>query len=347
MSTRYTPKSLVILATVTLTLALVTPSAAFETEEQTPERLAEQAKAAYLADPSPQTMAALDAAVRTLRDEPAEPGTKQQPALPIRALLGESEPNDDAGSADPLAQGESGGGDLSPAADVDWWAYTSAAVDDLVFTYVDTAGSSSSADSQLNVFADDGTTLIEADDDDGPGMSSCVAGAIVPQAGGVYYRINEFADDQELGPYGLFQLVSSMSSNEVESNDTCGTANPVQWVTNASLPGGDTQDWFSFSADLDDSIVVIMDDDPNDDNNAFDSTLAIIDSDCSSVLATGDDGSAGHGNCAGAAVAPATATYYVRVSDGGFGDGDTDYRFVVLVNGEPVVPVTLQSFSIE
>lgn len=67
--------------------------------------------------------------------------------------------------------------------------------------------------------------------------------------------------------------------------------------------------------------------------------------DGTTILAEGDNGD-GDGNCLGAVVTPVRGDYFVRVSDGGSGGGDVDYRFVVLVNGV-LVPVELQSFSIE
>ena len=246
----------------------------------------------------------------------------------------ESEPNDSAGTADALTPpSDADWGNIAPAGDIDWWVMGGASINDLVFVYIDATGSTDSTDSVLNVTANDQTTLIEDDDDGGPGLSSVVAGAIVPQAGDVYFMIREFGVPDPITPYGIYAAVLDPATDsvaETEPNDTAGTATPITLlrIVNASLPGGDAVDFFSFHASAGDVIAVSMDDDPNDDWNLFDSELDILGTDGTTVLAAGDDGS-NAGNAAGAVTIPADGTYYVRASDGGGGDGDTDYRFVI------------------
>ncbi|MCP4573628.1 MAG: hypothetical protein GY838_14815, partial [bacterium] len=308
------------------------------------EHQAEQAKAAYEANPGPQTQAAMDRAVAALE---ASIRADQRPGPPVPSNpFSESEANDSAATADVLPPLDYGDGDLSPTGDIDFWTNGySAGVDDLAFAYVDTSGSSSGTDSQLNVYANDGTTLIEFDDDAGPGLTSCVAGAVVPQAGNVYYRINEYEDNNEITPYLLCAGIAGATAAETESNDTAGTADALSWATpvmTGTLPGGDT-DYFSFQADAGDVLAVIVDDDPDDDANQLDTDITIVDTDGVSVLATGDNQGSHDGNCAGGAttLAPTTGTYYVVIDAGSGGGGDVDYRFVVCVHGQ--VPVELQS----
>lgn len=253
----------------------------------------------------------------------------------------ESEPNNSAGQADALTPPtDADTGDISGVGDIDYWVMDGASVGDLIFAYVDTSGSSSSLDSELNVFANDQTTGIEYDDDDGPPSgvwaSSVVAGAIVPQAGNVYFGLNEWANDQLITPYGIYAAVLDPvtdSKNEVEPNNAWGTATPITplKIVNGDMTVGGAADvdYFSFYASVGDVIAVSMDDDPDDDANLFDSELDILYTDGSTVLATGDNLLIHDGNAAGAVTIPASGTYYVRVSDGGEGSTDTNYRFVI------------------
>ncbi len=84
--------------------------------------------------------------------------------------------------------------------------------------------------------------------------------------------------------------------------------------------------------------MAIVDNDPDDDDNLLHSELSILDSDGASVLATGDNTATADANCGGAVLAPTTGTYYVRLSNGNLGGGDTAYRLVVLVDGALVGP---------
>ena len=278
-------------------------------------------------------------AMPTLAQGPkdVEEVTYQPPRYPAAPLgTAETEPNDTAATADALSSPiNEGDGGISPAGDTDWWMMGGASVDDLAFAYVDTSSSSTGADSQLNVYANDTTTLIEFDDDDGPSLSSVAAGAVVPQAGNVYFRINEFGDNGEITPYLLLVIMldpSTDSAAETESNDSAATATPISAVMMTGAIVSTTApdvDFYSFNALAGDNVAVILDDDPEDNGNLFDSELDILDTDGVTILAAGDDNSGNAGNAAGAVSIPADGTYYVRVQDGGFGGGDTTYRFVL------------------
>jgi hypothetical protein len=186
-----------------LVLALCAPLTAADTGSEIPEleRLLLKAKAAFDANPS---------AVNQLALAKAEEAYKGLLPLPTkaagpRAIVSEVEPNDSAATATALTAGDSGTGSIDPAGDIDWWSRAGAAVGDLVLAYVDTENSTNQ-DSQLNIYNNDGTTLIVFDDDSGPGLSSCAAGSVA-QAGNVLFRINEYNDDGQIIPYELYQLV--------------------------------------------------------------------------------------------------------------------------------------------
>lgn len=331
-------KRRVVVSIVLAVAVFVGPGSASQLEDAVTE-----AKTAYERDPNAQTLGALDAAVAAFKAAlPARAAT-------TKAMATETEPNDTAGTANSIATGDYMVADLTPVGDVDYFVNGGNAVSDLVYAAVNTAGSSTGTDSQLNTYANDGTTLIEFDDDGGPGLASCVAGGVVPQAGGVYFAVNEYGNNGEITPYELHQVVAPATAVAAESepNDTSATATPVAstFVSGDNPVGAADVDYFSFPGEAGDIVQVIVDDDPDGDGSNFDSELDILDVDGSTVLAAGDDGSSNPNNCAGSVVLAAAGTYFVRIGDGGSGT-DTDYQFTVVINGASV-PVELQSFSID
>ena len=94
---------------------------------------------------------------------PARSGTRVLTPTP------ESEPNNTPATADPLTLTGScqvASGSISPAGDLDYFSFTAPAGSKL-WARVDTSASSTDLDSYLTLFAADGTTVIEEDDDDG------------------------------------------------------------------------------------------------------------------------------------------------------------------------------------
>jgi len=216
---------------------------------------------------------------------------------------------------------------------VDVWENTGAAAGDLIFAYVDAQLSGASQDTVLDVLANDGS-LIESDDNDGPVSTSVVAGAVVAQAGSVHYRVGEFGADASITSYQLYTAVINPIGNTVaesEINDTAILADPVatnQIVTGSAVVGD--LDFFSVVVGAANStIVVIMDDNPDNDVDFTDTDLFIIGPDGTTVIATGDNDGARDGNAA-IVRNVAAGTYFVRVGNGG-SVIDTDYRFTVLV----------------
>ncbi len=306
------------------------------------EELVTNAKAAFVANPSSANLAELDAAVEAF-----------QYALPAslkssKGMATETEPNDTPGTANTSPTDDYVVADISPVGDVDYFVAGGNAVSDLVYAAVNTSNTTNGSDSQLNVFANDGTTLIEFDDDGGPGLASCVAGGVVSQVGDVYFVPNEYANNGEITPYELHWVVAPEFdfAGETEPNDTFATATPISATFMAGIidPVAPDVDFFSFAATAGDLIHVIVDDDPDRNATNLDSELDLLDTDGTTVLAAGDNGSLAN-NCAGTATAPTTGTYFVRLSDGGTSP-DNDYRFTVIVEGASV-PVELVSFSIE
>lgn len=251
------------------------------------------------------------------------------------AMVFEAEPsNDNILTATELAIGEMARGSIDPITDIDWWYLPGNLTGDLVFAFADTSGSSQGKDSLLHAM-DNSLVMIEMDDSDGPGAASVIAGAIVPLNGHVLFGISEDGANAEITPYTIHvSIVDPAAANpEVEPNDAVAMAQTYAGpMMTGSVTGADF-DVFSFPATMGDEIVVIVDDDPDDDGTLTDTHLDLIDTDGTTILGTGDNTNASDGNALGAIPAPASGTFFLRISHGG-GAADSDYRFVILVDGE-------------
>jgi hypothetical protein len=270
----------------------------------------------------------------------------------------ESEPNDVLAMATAIGQGQFGRGVITYTpvamfyvAEFDFWK-TPVEVGDLVFAYVDAQDSSGFKAAYLSVVLKDGT-LLEFDPGDGTPSGSlaggaAVAGAVASQAGDLYYLVNGQVafSATSISPYRLYQAVVRPSENaaEAEPNDTPATANPLTARMMTGTVSGSDVDFYKVFVQAGQRLVVIMDDNPDDDGTYTDTELSILATDGTTTLATGNNvgygGAPGSGdaNAAGAVVVPATGVYLIRVAHGGEGAAlDTDYRFVVLVDGVAVV----------
>ncbi len=195
-------------------------------------------------------------------------------------LQGEIEPNGTSGTATAITTPAKVRGNIYPNADADYYSFT-ANSGDRVYAAVMTSGSSNaSSDSQLRLFASDGTTLIEFDDDDGSlgNFSSSIAGASITSTGTYYLVVNHFSATNQLRPYDLYvRLQSGAPVPEVESNDTPATANPLPasgWVSGTRNPGTDV-DFFSMTLNAGDTVYLGLDLDPENDTTTFNGRLGI------------------------------------------------------------------------
>lgn len=250
----------------------------------------------------------------------------------------EEESNNDALSANLLRPGEFVLGDITPVGDHDFFFTGPVATGDLVFAWADSVGSAPSDTIDLNVWANDGVTLIEFDDNDGPASSAVVAGAIAPQAGSVYFDVSENADNSELNDYELYQAVvnPAHSANEVEGNNSSAFANIISApiMNGTVVDGSGDVDFYQFRATAGAVVAVIVDINPDDDATSTDAEIQIRDTDGATVLANGDNANTGMlaGDAAGGITLAADGVYFIRINEGA-GATDSEYRFVLLVNG--------------
>jgi hypothetical protein len=265
----------------------------------------------------------------------------------------EMEPNDTAAEANPIRPGEIATGTIrGPSGatenDFDYWRASNVSAGDLVFAYVDTALSTASKDSYLAVFANDGVSFFALDDSDGPGAGSVVAGAIAFQDGDVYFDVMEDGlddtiEDAGAAGYRLFQAIidPAQTADEAENNNNALNANIISApiMQGSVVSGAGDFDVFEFYATSGSDLVLIVDDDPDENGIQTDTDVFFMNTDGLTALLDGwgDNGSTppeGDGNAAGSANAPTTGTYFVGIQHGGDAGGpESNYRFVLLVNG--------------
>jgi uncharacterized repeat protein (TIGR01451 family) len=264
---------------------------------------------------------------------------------PARALVSNStswpsevEPNDTPATANALVLSNGAAiiqGNIYGNGDVDYFRFAGNAGDRVYSAVVTSGSANASTDSQLTLLASDGTTVIEFDEDDGSlgGLSSSIAGAILPSAGTYYLKVNHFSSTNQLRYYRLYlQLRSGTPQAEVESNDTPATANALTmipsgattgfrggWVSGARNPAVATeQDWYSMTLNAGDTVYLSLDLDPERDNVQWNGRLGLaLFGDAGNQILVVDDASAG------SAANPLSETFVMTVKDAG-----TYYAFV-------------------
>jgi subtilisin-like proprotein convertase family protein len=196
-------------------------------------------------------------------------------ALPA-AGIPEAEPNDTAMRANPLVGNPARHtGTLHPQSDDDWYRF-SATAGSRVYATVNTAPSPIGGDSILSVISADGATVLEKDFDDGTFAtnSSVIAGTPLPTTGTYYLRV---VGGLGTLPYDLYVDIRPGSAvAEIEPNDA---ATPQAVGSSALIEGsrGDVTDVDAFSVNLEasDTIVAILDLDPERDGTEWNGLLGL------------------------------------------------------------------------
>jgi subtilisin-like proprotein convertase family protein len=202
------------------------------------------------------------------------------------AIQREVEPNDSLATAQPLntnpirVRADSYKFPVPAGGDVDIYSFFANAGDH-VFANTMTSFSSGSTDTVLDVL-DSAGTLLETDDEDGgfSGSSSNIAGLLLPTTGRYYVRVSPFATTQAgtIRSYDLYvRVVSGAPAVEVEPNNNGNTPNPLPangYVTGIINPAADS-DTYSLTAEAGDTIVAVMDVDPERDAPEWDGRLGI------------------------------------------------------------------------
>ncbi|HLP52499.1 MAG TPA: gliding motility-associated C-terminal domain-containing protein [Chitinophagales bacterium] len=164
--------------------------------------------------------------------------------------------------------------------DVDYYSF-SATAGDKVYAATQTAFSANAnTDSHLELFASDGTTSIELDDNDGSfgASASTIAGATIPATGTYYLRVRHNSATNQLRPYDLYLHVKSGSPvAETEPNDLPATATPIaagNWMAGSRSTTTDV-DYFSVTLNAGETVFISLDLDPERNNVTWNGRLGI------------------------------------------------------------------------
>ena len=261
--------------------------------------------------------------------------------------LWETEPNNTFSAAETLSQnGRSGS--INPVADSDFYSFTVPPGGSVTLeTFNDPGGTCSdpvvgSEDTTLTLYAGDGTTVLQEDDNGGAGLCSLVdrnhlAGTYyvsVTKAGGVGETIPEYWLQMTLGP----------APGESEPNDAFGQANaiPAQFISGGLAPDGD-KDYYSIMVPQGGYIQARTFDSSGTSCVGTDTTIRLYAPDGITEFGSNDNDASpdscstidGHPITGGDSFAQdlAAGTYFVRVEETG-NDSTTNYMLSLIAAQE-------------
>lgn len=290
--------------------------------------------------------------------------------LLVNAFAVELEPNDTPATANPLSttsvrlRGDSYAVPLPGAGDVDVYSFTAGAGNRL-YAAVLTGSSAGSDDTILDVIASDGTTVLESDDDDGAltANASSLAGVTLSTAGTYYLRVRPAATTPAgtIRPYELYVRVASGSPTAEREPNNGFAYQPIAasgWMRGAIGAAGDN-DNFGFFANSCDTIVAILDVDPERDRRPewngrvgigrfkddLNSTILVADG--SGVGGPSDDANPSEAialTVGASAVCGVPTQYHVYVDEAAAGGAAADtYNLMVAIFSGDNDPVTINA----
>ncbi len=288
-----------------------------------------------------------------------QPVAQATTLVPDGALVPEVEPNDTVAQAMTLTPATSPAivvGAVTPGTDRDFFKFDAPAGAKL-WAYVDTGGTqnlgATSRNSLLTLYAANGTTVIEQDDDDGTGngcdgtqetaLSSAIAGRTLTAGGTYYLRVQQTTNNGVIDPYQIYvALTNTAPVAESEPNNTSAQANPIiaagetVGLRSGAIGSAGDLDFYSVVANANDILYISSDDDPERDGSSNDSVVQLL-SPTGTVLLTIDNS-----DDTGFPAPPAEAacfliqsagTYFVRVRHF-VATGTGTYNLMVAVAGQ-------------
>ncbi len=282
---------------------------------------------------------------------------------PAPTIINEVEPNGTTGTAQVLSGAENCfivQGAVTPAGDLDFYRVDNVSVGAKAWFYTDTGGAlvAGTGDCVIDVLAADGTTVIEADDDDGTGnggdgttesgFASSIAGRTL--TGGTYFfrvrGFGAFPGTSVVNPYRMFLvIINTTAVPEVEPNGTAATANTLvtaaqpTGVASGSISSSGEVDFYSVQATAGNILFISMDGDPTRTGvNTLDGVVSLIAPDGTTVLIAADSGFGGANTSEAFDFnISTTGTYFVRVAGFNTESGRAYNLMVSACQGQPCV----------
>lgn len=232
-------------------------------------------------------------------------------------FFSETEPNGTAATANSLPGNDTVAvGNIFPNGDLDYFSFTGAAGDRVYAATMTSFSASGSVDSYLTLFASDGTTVIEDDNDNGSfgSTSSSIAGATLPASGTYFLQVRHNSATSQLRPYRLHLKVQSGSPTpEIEPNSVLPgqPLPPSGWVSGALTATTDI-DIFAVTLNAGDTIYMSLDLDPERDTFEWNAQLGLAVFN-NFILVVNDAGATGPDSEAYFMTVKDAGTYYVHV----------------------------------
>ncbi|MBC7932122.1 MAG: proprotein convertase P-domain-containing protein, partial [Rubrivivax sp.] len=194
------------------------------------------------------------------------------------SISAEIEPNNTSATATPLGttpvrvRADLYRAPFSAGVDVDIYSFAATA-GDRVYAATMTGFSGGSTDTVIDILAPDGTTVLESDDEDGQvsGSASNVGGTLLAATGTHFVRVRQFSTTSLSGtvrPYDLYvRVLSGSPTPETEPNNN-GSPQALAtngWMSGVVGPAAGDNDTYAVAANAGDTIVTILDVDPERD----------------------------------------------------------------------------------
>jgi len=221
------------------------------------------------------------------------------------------EPDNAASLANPIAtDGSTQTHDFFCAGDSDWVSFSAVAGINYV---LETLNLGSNSDTYVYLYGTDAATIIDQDDDGGPGLASRIEWT-APASGTYYVRVRHYSSAAS-GTNTEYDLrvtgVDSGAADTYEPDDSPEQAGLIATdgttqTHNFHVVGDD--DWVAFLAFSGDTCVV----ETSNLGDRSDTVLELYDTDATTLLNSDDDGGAGLASRIVQAI-PSTGIYYARV----------------------------------
>ncbi len=206
-------------------------------------------------------------------------GSLARSTAPTTSLTEEVEPNGTSATATPIA-GSSARvrGNIFANGDIDFYSFSGTAGDRVYIATMTQFSASASVDSFIDLIQPDGTTVLEADNDDGSfgTTSSSIAGRALTMSGTHFIRVRHNLATSQLRPYDLyFQLRTGAPTAETESNNTFpGQVIPASgWISGSSAAAD--PDFFAVNLNAGDTVFLSLDPDPERDTVTWNPRLGL------------------------------------------------------------------------
>lgn len=274
----------------------------------------------------------------------------------------ETEPNDTAATATPIQLPGPASGLFTgtfgsvPAGDVDWFSFVAPPASRLWLAVDTGVASGGNRDTVLTLFAADGITVIEDEDDDGTGngrdltietLHSSLVGGVPLVTGGTYFA--RVVSKIPLEPVEAYSLLIAVTDTppvaEVEPNDTPpGPQTPVFAPVLGTLTSATDVDWYNVNV-LDFGFpFVVVDGDPERDGVGTNNSLFFdVQFPPLGTIFTDSAGAGVAGNPPAEGFAIDVGLGFARVT----GNFAGTYLLGVWYSGMCDVPVELQRVSVE